>query len=77
MIKWSILKQFTQSFDGICIVRNASDIDIILINHIHYNYLEYAVIKYLYNNNKRDIMLLVYIYISKWLGLETSKKKKA
>ena len=25
---------------------------IILINHKHYKYLEYEVIKYLYNNNK-------------------------
>ena len=34
MIKWSILKQLKQVFDGICIVRNIPNIDVISINYI-------------------------------------------
>ena len=64
MIRWSILKKkFIQPSNGLCIARNVPGIDVILINHIHYNYLEHDVIEYLYNNNKiryYDIGLYIY-----------------
>ena len=69
-------KTSTQASNDIYIARNASDINIILINYNGHNYLEYDTIEYLYNKNKiryYDISL----HVSKWLkdGLETPKGK--
>ena len=57
-MKENEIKQFTLPSNGICTARDVPDIDIILISHNYYDYFEYDVIKYLYNN-KQNIILLV------------------